>query len=1098
MTKIHLPIISSNETFEDFIYDLYNFEYPNDNFQFFGKRGDKQHGIDLISLKKRVAIQCKKKEINRDNKQLLSELKVELEKSAIQALALKNDIDQLIFTSTFNDNSALIKYLLEIKSKHRIPYDLIYLGWQSIEQKAQKHNPLLKKYYSEIFGIQHFRTPIPFFDIHLLEGRKDLLNQIDEYASKYSAFVLHGLPGIGKTVLLSSYIISNRERYHSLLWIECQLDSLKNSILAKLSSIFNQNFDWNTLLQTLNSHSHKNLIVLDGFEIMDENSLPVIDDICSTGWKVIITSRVKISDYPVINVEGLPLDSAKLLFNKSFDRETDEESIEKIIVQVGCHPLLIELIAKSIQVNQAISLRQSLEILKDGDLHSKAFEQPISVGRHARKYSDKQEYQIFKYLMLCLNINHLSTAEIKQLTYFSILPQSEAITYNFYLSITGQKTSQKLIKSLNGLVYKGLITKRGEDYYIHPIVQIVIKEKIGIKVSKIKTIIYNCTKKLKDIREAPASKLQTYIVIARNILNATSVELDTVFLSQFFAIAMTRMGDYTRSVKYFEEGLEFLLLNGIDDINTINSFTNNLASAYGYTGEYDKAIGYFMNCLKYASELDEDDAISLARTLDNFATVLEKIGMYKDAQTLTIEAVNIFERYKSKSNLGIAYTNLANSFTFSRQIKKALKYWEKGFKLLRKYFDTDSLRFADSYNTKGLILLKINDPFKAKAYFNSALLIYQKEKNPDIIAMGYSHIGLCEVLTNDLEQAKIHFNQSLNLHKKIINGNQHNMANILLNFATYYIAKEEPKKALDFFRQAEEIYKEISLEDHPDAQYVKESIEKLSTHKGLHYCIQIKLKNLLAVLKQILKINLKKQQEVIDEYGETRYLKSNNQKDIPFDYIFFCFTKFTKTINAILILIDKGLPEDAMALLYSVYRNYLTINFVVKNPDLVQLFILYPSYDRMVDENNILNSLAYLDPKTKEERRVYPLLNKLIVHTARKEDAIVHSYLDMHLSDHAYSSFMAAGNFRNAKENHYNYKSDGMVLQAAYLCSYLQYITFDATLKFLNSQNIEVNKFRECFRNGIDLTIKISNTMEFDDHLVKNAMICRLENILIE
>jgi len=37
MAKIHLPVISNNEIFEDFIYDLYNFEYPNDNFQFFGK-----------------------------------------------------------------------------------------------------------------------------------------------------------------------------------------------------------------------------------------------------------------------------------------------------------------------------------------------------------------------------------------------------------------------------------------------------------------------------------------------------------------------------------------------------------------------------------------------------------------------------------------------------------------------------------------------------------------------------------------------------------------------------------------------------------------------------------------------------------------------------------------------------------------------------------------------------------------------------------------------------------------------------------------------------------------------------------------------------
>lgn len=73
LNKFQLPPLSNEDVFEQSVCDLYNLEFPESRFQRFGKKGNNQNGIDIISIKRRIAIPCKKKEIQRNNKGVLSE-----------------------------------------------------------------------------------------------------------------------------------------------------------------------------------------------------------------------------------------------------------------------------------------------------------------------------------------------------------------------------------------------------------------------------------------------------------------------------------------------------------------------------------------------------------------------------------------------------------------------------------------------------------------------------------------------------------------------------------------------------------------------------------------------------------------------------------------------------------------------------------------------------------------------------------------------------------------------------------------------------------------------------------------------------------------
>jgi hypothetical protein len=78
--KHQLPTLSIAETFEDLICDLFN-EIENTNtYKKFGKSGHKQKGIDIFSVEKDVAIQCKKKDLTRREISIRQELLNDIEK----------------------------------------------------------------------------------------------------------------------------------------------------------------------------------------------------------------------------------------------------------------------------------------------------------------------------------------------------------------------------------------------------------------------------------------------------------------------------------------------------------------------------------------------------------------------------------------------------------------------------------------------------------------------------------------------------------------------------------------------------------------------------------------------------------------------------------------------------------------------------------------------------------------------------------------------------------------------------------------------------------------------------------------------------------
>lgn len=95
-------------------------------------------------------------------------------------------------------------------------------------------------------------------------------------------------------------------------------------------------------------------------------------------------------------------------------------------------------------------------------------------------------------------------------------------------------------------------------------------------------------------------------------------------------------------------------------------------------------------------------------------------------------------------------------------------------------------------------------------------------------------------------------------------------------------------------------------------------------------------------VKEFLYILHKYFQNAIDRYGVIKGLRSKSDAAFIYDYVFFCATKGCKSFASIITLIENEKAEDALILLYSVYRNYLTMVFLKSQPETIDFFIQVP------------------------------------------------------------------------------------------------------------------------------------------------------------
>lgn len=141
--------LANEEEFDNFIMELFNELNPNHEYQTYGRRGERQNGIDIICYEQNTVIQCKKKELSHTTtsiKRLKTTIKTEFRADLEAAVKCKDfQFDKFIFATTFPSDTEL-QNLANTLSKE-FNKDVKYFGWGIISHKLYECKKTLSKYY---------------------------------------------------------------------------------------------------------------------------------------------------------------------------------------------------------------------------------------------------------------------------------------------------------------------------------------------------------------------------------------------------------------------------------------------------------------------------------------------------------------------------------------------------------------------------------------------------------------------------------------------------------------------------------------------------------------------------------------------------------------------------------------------------------------------------------------------------------------------------------------------------------------------------------------------------------------------------------------
>lgn len=150
MATHQLPQLNDESRFESLVCDLFNVIGNTNSYKKFGRKGHQQKGIDVFSSEKDIVIQCKKKDLSRKEilirKELMNDIESDINKILSKDLKLK--FNTLFFTSTYKDHPDIDEFCEMIKEERNIEFDIIYWGWDTIEEKIIDKSEILTKYYS--------------------------------------------------------------------------------------------------------------------------------------------------------------------------------------------------------------------------------------------------------------------------------------------------------------------------------------------------------------------------------------------------------------------------------------------------------------------------------------------------------------------------------------------------------------------------------------------------------------------------------------------------------------------------------------------------------------------------------------------------------------------------------------------------------------------------------------------------------------------------------------------------------------------------------------------------------------------------------------
>lgn len=419
MSKYQFPLKDEKE-FELLVNDLCESKYGI-KFQVYGRKGQKQSGIDGLSFsknEKQIVYQCKNKLIARDDTKIQTELLKDIENEVQSASTKFTNIDTFIFANSFKQDTILQDRAIELTSQY--DFTVVVWSWEEIEGLLEKYPTVAKHYYpwafdKSVLSENDIKQKFHENSVSLLSSSSlyieksfidmpefdEIFEFINSENYKDDLLVLTGKAGIGKTAILSkiqSDLIESNMAYLSIKSDKIDIES-KDS--------FSKFFGVEDILHSIKQLSRKEKVIvlidqLDALSLTMSSNQKVINIILGFIEQLKYISNVKIivsiREYDLKNDPLFKhLDDSNVIRTQLLSFEYVNNKLKSFIKEsTTLNNTLIELLRTPLHLSIFIDLypndNSCISIKTLQDLYNKFWEQKVnseSTDRTMRQNSVK-------------------------------------------------------------------------------------------------------------------------------------------------------------------------------------------------------------------------------------------------------------------------------------------------------------------------------------------------------------------------------------------------------------------------------------------------------------------------------------------------------------------------------------------------------------------------------------------------------------------------------------------------------------------------------------------------------------------------------------
>ncbi|CAF1269401.1 unnamed protein product [Rotaria sordida] len=286
-----------------------------------------------------------------------------------------------------------------------------------------------------------------------------------------------------------------------------------------------------------------------------------------------------------------------------------------------------------------------------------------------------------------------------------------------------------------------------------------------------------------------------------------------------FGELLLDMGKYTESQKYFETIKEQMQAEDAESADIYH----NLGRAYGYKGDFDKALDNFNRAYDIRHKTLTSSDYTLPDTLNSLGVIYGEKGEYDKAKKKFHDALTMLEKYpstdqKSKTlHIAQSHSNIGWIHFLKGEYQDALNCYKTSLADRKKILGDDHLLLADNYSSIGGVQHALGGFDKAMENYNEALKIREANLPSDhpSIALNYQAIGGVLHEYGRYEDALEKYKRALEIRAKALGPNHSSVASVYKSIGGVYLDQGAYEQALKQYMRALEICMMTVSENHP-------------------------------------------------------------------------------------------------------------------------------------------------------------------------------------------------------------------------------------------------------------------------------------------